>query len=197
MSILQFNRVNLTQILWYLWWTGSTQLHRISLGLCSHMEILEDTTEGFAGEHPDCLRWALAAVGDLKKASPSPAHHNSLRLGTDPFTHVLPLTRGMLHALCKSSHFFSVSKPFPLRNHRLLCGSVQKYSHIYSWCGWAIVTITFSCCASVLAPPAAVVMHTASRNPPKGQQHQQFKNIQTEDLLLVLAEASEGSIICD
>lgn len=104
MSVLQLNRVNLTWILLYLWWTGSTQL------LCSHMEILANSSEGFVGVHPDCLRWALPAVGHLKKASSSPVtvHLNSLRLGTDWFSHILPLTRGMLCALCKCTHFSSV-----------------------------------------------------------------------------------------
>lgn len=131
MSILQLNRVNLTWILLYLCCTRSTQLHRIFLGLCSHMEIPEDMTEGFAGEHPDWLREALPAVGHPKKASPSPAHHNSLRLGTESFTHILPLTRGMLCALCKCTHFFSVfttnQTHFPLE---IRCFYAVQYRNI-------------------------------------------------------------------
>lgn len=99
--------------------------------LCSHMETLGDMTEGFVGEYPDCLRWALPAVGHLKKASPSPAHPNSLSLGTDPFTHILPLTRGMLYAFCKCTRFFSASTTnqnhFPLET---TCFHAVQYRNV-------------------------------------------------------------------
>lgn len=97
-------------ILSYLWWTGSTQLHRISLGLCSHMEILENSSEGFVGYIQTASGGLYQQRGTYRKhrLHPVTAHPNSLRVGTDWFTHILPLPTGMLCALCKCTHFSSV-----------------------------------------------------------------------------------------